>query len=51
MQRLLIAGDEWLSEGWVTVQKDQYRYMAVGAGDVMIRGVLSEYLAFEVIWT
>jgi hypothetical protein len=25
--------------------------MAVGAGDVMIRGVLSEYLAFEVIWT
>lgn len=50
MQRLLIVEDKPSSEGWVTVQDGRYRYMAVGAGDVMIRGVLSEYLAFEVIW-
>jgi hypothetical protein len=51
MQRLLIVGDESYSEGWVNVQEGRYRYMAVGAGDVMIRGVLSEYLGYEVIWT
>jgi len=50
LQRLLIYGSRGASEGWVCVQRDRYRYMAVGAGDVMIRGVISEYLGFEVIW-
>lgn len=36
--------------GWCVVQEGRYRYMAVGAGSVMVRGVLSEYLAYEVIW-
>lgn len=36
--------------GWCRVQEGRYRYMAVGAGSVMVRGVLSEYLACEVIW-
>lgn len=49
MQRVLIA-DEAYNEGWLTVQEGRYRYMAVGAGDVVVRGVLSEYLGFEVIW-
>jgi hypothetical protein len=49
MQRLLVV-DEAYSEGWVHVQERRYRYMAVGAGSVMVRGVLSEYLAYEVIW-
>lgn len=38
------------SDGWLEVQEGRYRYMAVGAGSVMVRGVLSEYLAFEVVW-
>ncbi|MGV7184685.1 hypothetical protein [Xanthomonas axonopodis] len=49
MQRLLIA-DEAYSMGWITVQEGRYRYMAIGAEAVMIRGVLSEYLGYEVIW-
>jgi predicted P-loop ATPase len=49
MQRLLIA-DEAYSEGWLTVQEGRYRYMAVGQGEIIVRGVLSEYLGFEVIW-
>ncbi len=49
MQRLLIA-DEAYSVGWITVQEGRYRYMAIGAEAVMIRGVLSEYLGYEVIW-
>lgn len=36
--------------GWCLVQDGRYRYMAVGAQSVMVRGVISEYLAFEVIW-
>ncbi|WP_374652296.1 hypothetical protein [Dongia sp.] len=49
MQRLVIA-DGAYSEGWVLVQDERYRYMTVGAGSIMVRGVFSEYLAYEVIW-
>ena len=49
MQRLLII-DEGYSEGWLTVQPGRYRYMTVSEGEVIIRGVISEYLAYEVIW-
>lgn len=49
MQRLLVA-EEAYSMGWISVQQGRYRYMAVGAEAVMIRGVLSEYLGYEVIW-
>ena len=49
MQRMLV-GDQPYSDGWLEIQEGRYRYMAVGAGSVMVRGVLSEYLAFEVIW-
>lgn len=49
MQRLLVF-DGAYSEGWVHVQEGRYRYMAVGADAVMVRGVLSEYLGYEVIW-
>jgi hypothetical protein len=45
MQRLLIA-DEAYSKGWLTVQEGRYRYMAIGQGEVFVRGVLSEYLHF-----
>ncbi len=36
--------------GWLSVQDGRYRFMAVGSGSVIIRGVLSEYLGFEVVW-
>lgn len=49
MQRLIIADDAY-SEGWITVQEERYRYMTAGSGNVIVRGVLSEYLAYEVIW-
>lgn len=49
MQRVLIADDAY-NEGWLTVQEGRYRFMAVGAGETVVRGVLSEYLGFEVIW-
>ena len=49
MQRALIA-DVAYNEGWLTVQERRYRYMAVGEGEIVVRGVLSEYLAYEVIW-
>ena len=46
----LIEGDEAYVGGWIDVQDGRYRYMAVAGGDILIRGVLSEYLAYEVIW-
>jgi hypothetical protein len=49
MQRLVVI-DEAYSGCWVFVQEERYRYMAVDAGGVTIRGVFSEYLAYEVIW-
>jgi hypothetical protein len=49
MQRLMIA-DEAYNEGWLIVQEGRYRYMTVAASDVVVRGVFSEYLGFEVIW-
>jgi len=49
MQRVMIA-DEAYNEGWLIVQEGRYRYMAVGDGNVVVRGVCSEYLGFEVIW-
>ena len=36
--------------GWLVVQEGRYRFLAAGAGNVIIRGVLSEYLGYEVIW-
>ncbi|WEF24780.1 hypothetical protein [Paracoccus sp. S3-43] len=49
MQRVLIADDSY-AEGWLTVQDGRYRFLAVAESSLMVRGVISEYLAFEVIW-
>lgn len=46
----LVEGGFGFAGGWCTVQEGRYRYMAVGAGSVMVRGVISECLAYEVIW-
>lgn len=49
MQRMLIADDAYAG-GWMTVQDGRYRFLAVAESSLMVRGVISEYLAFEVIW-
>jgi len=49
MRRMLIAGSEVHSD-WIEVQEGQYRYLAVTGGELMIRIVIGEYLACEVIW-
>ena len=36
--------------GWVVVQPDRYRYAVAETGGVLVRMVLSEYLACEVVW-
>lgn len=49
MQRMLIA-DQAYACGWITVQEGRYRFLAVAESSLMVRGVISEYLAFEVVW-
>jgi len=43
----------FVQPGWIDVQPERYRYMAaVGScGQIIVRIVLSEYLACEVLWT
>lgn len=49
MQRLIV-GDMDESGGWITVQPHRYRFSASSDGEVIVRGVISEYLAYEVCW-
>jgi hypothetical protein len=39
-----------LDSDWIEVQEAQYRYFAIAEGATMVRIVISEYLACEVIW-
>jgi hypothetical protein len=48
MTRLLTGED--LSGPWVAVQEGVYRYAVSQGGGVLVRAVLSEYLATEVYW-
>lgn len=50
LQRLTMEDGLLSVGGWLSVQDGRYRFMAVGSGSIIIRGVLSEYLGFEVIW-
>ena len=49
MMRLL-EGQDLGPNGWITVQPGRYRYTAMVADGIVVRIVLSEYLACEVIW-
>jgi hypothetical protein len=49
LQRAVIAGTAAFLE-WVEVQPERYRYLALAENDVVVRLVLNEYLAAEVIW-
>jgi hypothetical protein len=48
MQRL--AMDESRKAPWITVQADRYRYLASTAQGTVVRIVIREYLACEVLW-
>lgn len=49
MQRLLVVqNDVW--NGWIDVQPGRYRYLTAAQGSVLVRCVISEYLACEVLW-
>jgi len=37
-------------DGWIVVQPGRYRYAVAETGGVMVKLVLSEYLACEVVW-
>jgi hypothetical protein len=48
MTRVLTGQD--LLEGWVIAQDRVYRYAVVQEGGLMVRSVMEEYLATEVLW-
>lgn len=50
MRRLIVFGGDVSDTGWIEVQPGQYRYFVVAEGPVIVRFVVSEYLACEVIW-
>jgi len=50
MWRMLIVEDVASDPNWIVVQPGQYRYLAVAEHAIMIRFVVGEYLACEVIW-
>lgn len=49
MQRL-ISGEDLREDGWVIVQPDVYRFAVMNNGQFVVRTVIREYLATEVIW-
>src|SRR5262249_53885307 len=50
--RTLVVGSEVYneSEGWTVLQEGRYRYAVAQPGELVVRIVLSEYLAAEVVW-
>jgi hypothetical protein len=49
---LIVAGDRTydLESGWNILQAGRYRYLVAEPGEIVVRIVLSEYLAAEVVW-
>jgi hypothetical protein len=49
---LLVAGDKVFDpeSGWGVLQAGRYRYLVAQPGETIVRIVLSEYLACEVVW-
>lgn len=48
MHRLVVDDPE--SSMWVEVQSGRYRYLTSAGNSILVRGVMSEYLGYEVIW-
>lgn len=49
MSRLVIGGDMG-ADGWVIVQPNVYRFAVVDNSQFVVRTVIREYLATEVVW-
>jgi hypothetical protein len=49
LQRLLIVPGAAHGD-WIDVQKGRYRYMTSQASGLMVRMVIREYLACEIVW-
>jgi hypothetical protein len=49
---VFVVGEEVYSAeaGWTVLQRGRYRYAVAQPGEVVVRIVLSEYLACEVVW-
>ena len=50
MQRLMPDDETVLAPRWIVVQPGRYRYVAFVGDSVVVRIVLSEYLACEIVW-
>jgi hypothetical protein len=50
MRRMFLQDGSILGPDWVEVQEGRYRYLAAAEGHVIVRIVIGEYLACEVIW-
>jgi hypothetical protein len=50
LQRLL-EGHDLNAFGWVVVQEARYRFLTSTGGAVIVRMLLSEHLACEVVWS
>ncbi len=50
LQRLIVAGSDVFSEGWLVVQDSNYRFRVSQNGGLEVKIVLREYLASHVVW-
>lgn len=46
----LITGEDMRPDGWVVVQPNVYRFAVMDRGQFVVRTVIREYLATEVVW-
>ncbi|WP_157839382.1 hypothetical protein [Bradyrhizobium diazoefficiens] len=50
MMTRLLTGQDLTQDGWVLVQENVYRYLAIQVGLMTVRTVMYDYLATEVCW-
>jgi len=50
MQRLFVLGNDVFSEGWLIVQDGNYRFRVYEGPGIVVKMVIREYLACEVVW-
>ena len=50
MQRLLAVGSDVFSEGWLLVQKNNYRFQVSQEDGLTVKIVIREYLGCHIVW-
>lgn len=50
MQRMIVAGTDVFSEGWLVVQEGNYRFRVSQTNGLTVKIVLREYLGCEIVW-